>query len=290
VIASVRTDHCQLDTVNQALHNTVVYRDDNTNSKLFDDCYYALLIDDTDKEVYASKNAHRRMYPASMTKLVTASVICDKFESGELSPDDVVTITNSYDLTSEGIGVCDLTPGCRIKVKDLMYGLLLQSNNYYALILAEYVAGDVSSFCKLMNEKAYSIGATNTHFVNPHGLDDPNHYTTAYDIYLIVKEAYSHEFIRTADTYDKYSFSYQNSTGEYVAADVEATNLFMTGYASMPANFHVEVWKTGTTTGAGNCLTMYLTRDDHTYIVVASSGESRAVLYDSIIKLLCLVN
>ncbi len=287
---SIKVDSsiCQVDSLDDALHNTIVYRK-GVNSDLFKSCNYALFVDDTTKYVYASKNAHRRMYPASMTKFVTASVVCDKIEAGEIGLDDMVTITQRYDLTYEGVEPCQLTPGCKISVKDLLYGLLIQSNNYYAIILAEYVAGDIPSFCDLMNSKVQNIGATNSHFANPHGLDDPDHYTTAYDIYLITKEAYNHEIIRKIDTFEKYSYSYYNSNGELIAADAESTNFFMLGLAELPANYQIEIWKTGTTSGAGNCLTMYLTKDNHTYIVIASCDDSKATLYDAIIKLLCMV-
>lgn len=271
------------------LNNTVVHRNEDINSELFSECYYALLIDDTDNYVYAAKNAHERMYPASMTKLVTAMVVCDKINSGEITPEDVVTVEKYYDLTYEGVAPFDLTPGCDITVKDLMYGLLIESNNYYSLILAEYIAGDVESFCKLMNEKVYSIGATNTHFSNPHGLDAPDHYSTAYDIYLITKEAHTYEYIRTIDAFETYSYSYINPEGYAVDVDIEATNLFMNDHVALPANFNIEVWKTGTTDGAGNCLAMYITKDKKTYIVIASSGTSKLVLYDAMVKLICLI-
>lgn len=271
------------------LQNTVVHRDNNTNSEMFSECYYALLIDDTDNYVYAAKNAHERMYPASMTKFMTAMVVCDKINSGEITPEDVVTVERNYDLTHEGVAPCDLTAGCEITVKDLMYGLLIESNNYYSLILAEYISGNVEDFCELMNEKSYSIGATNTHFSNPHGLDAPDHYSTAYDIYLITKEAYTYEYIRTIDAFETYSYSYINSEGYAVDVDIEATNLFMNDHVALPANFNMEVWKTGTTDGAGNCLALYLTKDEKTYIVIASSGESKEVLYDAMVKLICLI-
>lgn len=278
-----------IESLSLVTKNTVVDRSEDKNSSLFSDCYYALLINETDKEVLVNKNAYTRMYPASMTKLVTASVICDKIEAGELALTDIVKVQHSYNLTNEGVEPCPLTYGCTLTIKDLLYGLLIQSNNYYALILAEYVSGDVDSFAELMNEKAYSIGATNSHFVNPHGLDRSEHYTTAYDIYLILKEAYNHDLIREICTYDKYSFAYKTSAGESVGVDCEATNFFLIGYADLPANVTIKAWKTGTTTGAGNCLAMYITKNDKDYVVIASSGESKTVLYEAIVRLICMI-
>ena len=283
-------DSLSYDKLNIAFDDTVVYRDNNINSELFDNCYYALFINETDKYAYASKNAFKRMYPASMTKLMTAMVVLDKVNSHEISLDDVVTVSNYYDLSAEGGGINELGIGSEITVKDLLYTLLIQSNNYYALILADYVAGSEEAFCGLMNEKAKAIGATNTHFANPHGLDDVDHYTTAYDIYLIIKEAHKYAVINDIDTHESYNYIYNNSNGYPVEVDISATNFFLSGAAKLPANFEIKVWKTGTTDGAGNCLTMYLTKDGKDYILVASCGESKPLLYDAIVTMLCLVN
>lgn len=277
------------DTTEYTMDDTVVYRSDNTNAELFDDCYYALLINETDKQVLAAKNVHERMYPASMTKYMTAMVVCDKINSGDINLNSTVTLTRDYDLTYDGVAPADIFYGDEITVKDLLYGLLIESNNYYALILADYVAGSEEAFAALMNQKAKSIGATNTHYMNPHGLDNPEHYSTAYDIYLITKEAYKYDLIRTIDEFESYSYSYISSEGYLINREITPTNYFLNGNVELPANFDIHVWKTGTTDGAGNCLSMYVTRDDKTYIVIASSGDSKAVLYDAMVQLLCLV-
>lgn len=268
---------------------TFVGKEDSDNSELFSDSNYVLFIDETANKVIASYNAHRRMYPASMTKLMTAIIVCDRIESGAISLDDIVTVSDYYDLTYDDVEPCDLSYGSKITIKDLMYGLLIQSNNYYALILADYVAGSEQAFCELMNKKAYELGATNTHFANPHGLDNPNHYTTANDIYLILKEADKYELIHTIDSFSTYSFTYTAAEGYEVSNDIYATNLFSHGYVSLPANFQIRTWKTGTTSGAGNCLALCLTKNDHTYYLIASDDDSREELYDLIIELLCLV-
>ncbi len=278
------------DKLDSSFDDTVIYRDNNINSDLFGDCYYALLVNETDKYAYASKNVFKRMYPASMTKLMTAIVVLDSVKSGQISLDDTVTVSNHYDLSAEGGGVNELGIGSQITVKDLLYTLLIKSNNYYALILADYVAGSEQAFVELMNQKAKSIGATNTHFANPHGLDNVDHYTTAYDIYLIIKEAYSYDVIKDIDTNQTYSYTYYNSNGNPIYVDIEATNYFISGGAKLPSNFEIKVWKTGTTDGAGNCLAMYLTKDGKDYVMVASCGESKPVLYDAIVTMLCLVN
>lgn len=272
------------------LENTVVTKDESVNASRFSDCYYALLIDDSDQVIYAAKDVHRRMYPASMTKFMTASVVCDMIEDGDISLDDAFVVQDYYDLTSEDVEPCPYKKGSEVKVKDLLYGLLIGSDNYCALILAEQIGEGIPGFCDLMNQKALEIGATNSHFANPHGLDNPEHYTTAYDMYLIVKEAYSHDLIREIDGYSSYSFSFKDPYGNYLNRDVEATSFFVQGLATLPANYETKIWKTGTTSGAGNCLAMYLTKDGHDYIAICSSGESKPTLYDAMVRMLCLTN
>ncbi len=270
--------------------DTVVTRDASVNAEQYPECLFALMVGDDDNQVYVAKNAHRRMYPASMTKLMTASVVCDKLESGIISLDDQVTLERNYDLTSEGVRPCELHKGYTISVNDLMYGLLLESNNYYALILADYIAGDEESFCKLMNEKAASIGATNSHFANPHGLDNKDHYTTAYDIYLIIKEAESHTLIRTIDALESYEYTYRTAEGAPVDAETAATNYFKNGNAELPAGVTMDVWKTGTTDGAGNCLAIYFIKDGKRYVAVASCLTSKPELYSAMVRMLCSID
>ena len=269
--------------------NTIVDYGEEVNSHLFPDCYYALFVDDTDNQIYAAKNVHNRMYPASMTKIMTAIVVTEQIENGSISLEDVVTVQTTFDLSYEDVLPTEVIAGCQITVKDLLYGLMIESNNYFALILAEYVAGDVASFCDMMNKKAYDIGATNTHFTNPHGLDEPEHYSSAYDIYLIIKEAHEHSILRTIATFETYTYTYVNNIGLTVSEDIEASNLFYNGYVELPATYNIEAWKTGTTSGAGHCLVMYLTKNDKTYIAIASTSESKAVLYDTMVELMCLV-
>lgn len=290
--ASYVVDHLvhQSDNVDFAQEDTIIYRNDSTQADLFPDSYYALFVNDSDHTVLAAKNVHQRMYPASMTKMMTAIVVADAIESGTITLQDMVEVTKNYDLTSEDVAPSQLHIGYTISVKDLLYGLMLESNNYYALFLAEYVGGDVDTFCDMMNEKAKSIGATNTHFMNPHGLDDPNHYSTAYDMYLIVKEVHNHQVLRDIDGFETYTYSFYDSNDVKIDTESTATNLFITGEVALPATFQIESWKTGTTSGAGNCLAMYLKKDGKDYVVVASSGKSKEDLYNSIIRLLCLTN
>lgn len=268
-----------------------VGKEEQPYSELFSDCLYAMMVDDTDNKLIAGKNIHKRMYPASLTKVMTANVVMDMIEEGTINLEDEVTVSKNYDLTYDGVEPCSISYGSVITVKNLLYELLISSNNYYALILADYCAGSEESFCELMNEKAKEIGATNSHYVNPHGLDNPNHYTTAYDIYLTFKEAYTHEIFKKIQRCEDYTYTYINGSGYEVEVTCLPTNLFILNYVSLPSNYEILAWKTGTTDGAGNCLAMYLNKNDKeykNYFVIAACDESKPVLYDNIIKLLCV--
>ena len=266
--------------------DTVVPRDASVNAELFDECPYALLVGESDNKIYVAKNAHRRIYPASMTKLMTAIIVCERIESGMIDLDDVVTIDRYYDLTDEGVLPFLMTYGDKITVKDLLYCLLVESNNYFAMVLADYVAGDQESFCALMNRKARDIGATNTHYMNPHGLDDPEHYTSPYDIYLIVKEAESHELIRKIDEFESYGYTYEDADGNKIEMEAVATNYFMNGTVKLPAGVTIGSWKTGTTEGAGYCLVMYFEKDKKKYVAVTASLENKDELYGAMARMI----
>lgn len=126
---------------------------------------------------------------ASITKLMTALLVLERS-----SLDDTVTFSeNAVTNLEAGAVTLKIKAGDKFSVKDCMYALLLKSANEVANGLAEHVAGSVSGFADLMNQKAASLGCTNTHFVNPNGLNDSNHYTTARDMALIAKAAFENQ-------------------------------------------------------------------------------------------------
>lgn len=143
----------------------------------------AVLMDFATGRVLAAKNPHARMEPASITKIMTAVVA---LEHGDL---DAVIEFPTAAANVEGSKV-HFRPGDPYTLAELLYGLMLESGNDAAIAIALHVAGSVAEFANLMNETARRIGAVNTHFTNPHGLPDPDHYTTAYDMALITQYAY----------------------------------------------------------------------------------------------------
>lgn len=134
-----------------------------------------------------------KLYPASTTKLMTAYLA---LKYGKL--EDMVTVTDSVTGFAIDEVVCGLYPGGQVKLYDLLCGLLLKSGNDCGVAIAEYISGSVEAFAELMNEEAKELGATGTHFVNPHGLHEDDHYTTAYDLYLIFNACIQNDTFKTS--------------------------------------------------------------------------------------------
>lgn len=142
----------------------------------------SILIDGETGRIFYEKNSHEKMGMASTTKIMTALIA---LERGNLNYKVKI---DSDAVNIEGSSIY-LKPGEVITLKDLIYGLMLRSGNDAAVAIASYIGGTTEKFVELMNDKAKSIGALNTNFVNPNGLPDDNHYSTAYDMALITREA-----------------------------------------------------------------------------------------------------
>ena len=244
------------------------------------DTYAVIMVKNDTKECLAAYNVHKRIYPASMTKLMTGIVVCDAIEQGKLSLDEVIELDHNISFDANlSVVQSNLSKGCKISVRNLLTALMLSSYNDYAIILAERIGGSVEGFADLMNAKAKEIGATGTHFANPHGLDDLDHYTTAYDMYLIVNEASNHEILHEIDQYRSYTYSWTDANGESWDDTATATNYYLNDEATLPSNISILAWKTGTTTGAGNCLAMKVKINDSTYTMMVADSVSKTDLY-----------
>lgn len=138
------------------------------------------------------KNMHETFYPASITKILTTLIALESSSMNE-----VVTFSKNavfdVDLDSSRIGI---DVGEQLTMEQCLNGIMLESANEVSYAVAEHIAGDIESFSKLMNEKAKELGALNSNFVNPHGLPDPNHYTTAYDMAMIARAAIQNDAFR----------------------------------------------------------------------------------------------
>lgn len=246
----------------------------------------AVLCDVTDKEVLYAKNAHERLHPASLTKIMTALVALK-----HASPDMVLTATNSVNITESGAQLCGLKSGDAMTLDQALRILLIYSANDVAMLIAENVGGTTANFIEMMNQEALRLGATNTKFMNPHGLTEDGHYTTAYDLYLIFNEAIQNETINEIIHMTGYQTVYYDKNGEEKRLSFDTTNLFLRGDYEAPENITVIGGKTGTTNAAGHCL-LLLSRDANgaPYISVILCSEARDVLYSEMADLLDEIN
>lgn len=147
----------------------------------------AVLMDQASGQVLFAHNPHQRRAPASTTKILTAIVA---LEFGNL--DDVVTVSE-HAAATEG-STMDLVAGERYSLRELLWGLMLESGNDAAVAIAEHIAGSEAAFARLMNETALRLGLRDTHFTNPHGLHDPAHFTTAYDLAVMTRYALANDY------------------------------------------------------------------------------------------------
>ena len=242
-----------------------------------------LLINQTKNSVVCAVNPHKQIYPASMTKILTAVVVMDAVNSGQISLNDTVVIRKEIEFNEANVTALGLEPGDYITVNELLHGLLISSYNDCAIALARYVSGSVSDFVDLMNKKAQELGATNSHFVNPHGLHDNNHYTTPYDLYLIFKEFLKYDTLVQIDSSSSYILTmYKDS--EKITTELTPTNAFLSNSVEMPTGYHITGWKTGTTEKAGSCIIVEFVNDDtnEEYICLVSNAKDHETLYQNV--------
>ncbi|MGE5589773.1 MAG: D-alanyl-D-alanine carboxypeptidase family protein [Bacillota bacterium] len=219
----------------------------------------AVLMDGRTGKVLFDKNGRRKMAPASTTKVMTAILA---IERGNL--DDVVEVSRrAASLHGSTMG---LRAGQRYTLRELLAGLLLRSGNDAAVAIAERVGGSVDNFVAMMNEKAIDIGAVNTHFANPHGLDNPNHYTTVEDMALMTRYAMRLPVFADLVSSKERSVEPEDRKGEQLLRN---TNRLLWLYS------WVDGVKTGTTGRAGQCLVASATRDGQRLIAVVFHSRDR---------------
>lgn len=215
------------------------------------DVHGEALFDVTDSKIIYGRNMFEKIYPASTTKILTAYVT---LKYGNL--DDIVTISHNAVNMPADAQVCSLKAGDKIRLYDLLSGLMLYSGNDAAVAIAEHISGSVDGFVSLMNEEAAKIGATHTHFVNPHGLHDDDHYTTVYDLYLIFNQCMKFDEFNEIYSNKSYTASVTGEDGTVRDITWVPTNHFSSGEAAITENFENHGGKTGTTEKAGACLVL----------------------------------
>lgn len=228
------------------------------------------------------KNVHLRLYPASTTKILTAYTA---LKHGDLSAK--ATVTEAELQLEAGSTVCGLSAGDTVTLEELLYGLMLCSGNDAANVIADLVSGSTEEFAKLMNQEALALGATNSHFVNPHGLHDEAHYTTVYDMYLIFQAALQEEMFVTIISSQSHTGIVTAASGETISKDWINTNKYVNGEETVPQGVQVIGGKTGTTNAAGYCLVLFSQKGGTIpYISIVYKSDSRENLYLEMTELL----
>lgn len=242
----------------------------------------AALFDIKQSEVVYATGMHEKLYPASLTKLLTALVA---IKYGSL--DQTLTATNEVYISESGAVLAGIKAGDTMTMEQALHLLLIRSANDVANLIAENIAGSVEDFVALMNEEAELLGATNSHFMNPHGLHHTDHYTTVYDLYLIFKEAVKYEAITQIISMSSYSTTYKNKYGSDKNISVSTTNGFFRQLYKAPENVTILGGKTGTTDEAGSCLGLYVKdTSGNPYIAIILHGNTKDDLYIEMKQLL----
>lgn len=230
----------------------------------------AILVDANYDEILYEKQAHQKAAPASITKVMTALLVCEALEAGTLTEETVITASETAFLNLHTNGsTANIKPGEEIDVRNLLYCLLLPSANEAANILAEAVCGNIPDFVEKMNQRAQELGCSNTHFANVHGLDQEGHYTTAYDIYLFTKEAMTHPLFQEIVSTKMYDMP---STNISKARRFYNTNSLLSTWYYLGYTYEKAIGvKTGTTDNAGCCL-VSAAKDGDDYLICVVLG------------------
>ncbi|WP_343209093.1 D-alanyl-D-alanine carboxypeptidase [Anaerolentibacter hominis] len=243
----------------------------------------AMLVHVEDGEALYASHAFDRLYPASITKLGTAYMA---LKYGNLS--DIVTISyNASHITEPGAKLCRFKEGDKIDLKTLLTVLLVYSGNDAGIAVAEHISGTEEAFCEQMNEELKALGAVDTHFTNSHGLHSDDHYTTAYDIYLIFNELLKYDLFTDIIQTSLVHASYKDSSGKTVEREFETTNRYFLRTTKAPEGITVLGGKTGTTDKAGSCLIVYSKDQDRNhYISLLLREPTNDMLYSQMTYLL----
>ena len=230
----------------------------------------AILMEEATGEVLYEKNAHERLAPASVTKIMTLLLVMEALESGRIGWDD--TVTASAAAAAKGGSQIYLEENEQLPLEEMLKSVVISSANDCATALAEHIAGSESAFVQMMNERAAELGMTDTHFVNGTGLDDEpdaaEHLTTAYDIALMSRELLKHEEIK------KYTTIWMDTVrnGEFGLSNTNKLVRFYDGTTGL---------KTGYTSAAGHCLSASAKRGGMELIAVVLHCDSSPHRFES---------
>lgn len=228
----------------------------------------AILIEASTGEIMWEKNAHEKLAPASMTKMMSMLLVVESIDKGNLKWDQMITV--SENASKMGGSQILLETGEQMSVEDLFKGVAVASGNDAVVALGEAIGGSEEMFVKMMNDRAKELGLTETNFKNPHGLDEENHYSSAHDMAMIGKELVKHKkVLEYTGIYEDYLR--KGTSKEFWLVNTNKLVRFFKG---------VDGLKTGYTDTAGYCLTATIEKDGMRLISVVM-GEPEATTRSS---------
>ena len=230
-------------------------------------CKGAILVELNSDSTVFELNADERLYPASLTKIMTCLLA---LEHGNLS--DVITVDGSlFADMDEDASAVGLQDGELLTLEELLYCVMVPSANDASLVVADHIGGSVEKFVDMMNQKAIELGCTGTHFVNPDGLHDENHYTTPRDMAIITKAALESETFRTICGTSVHELPETNAHPKQM---LYTTNYFLSTILTPDYYWEkVSGVKTGFTTPAGRCLVSLVDEGEYRYLSVVMGCE-----------------
>ena len=277
---SMVTDEILIEVETQPFEENIEYPTGIESAKSFDKTIaskYCVLIDRDTNQVIAQRNAEAKMYPASMTKVMTLIVAVENMTS----LDDTFTMT--YDILAPLYDADASLAGFEenevITIKDMLYGAVLPSGADATIGLAEKIAGSEENFVKLMNQKAEQLGLHNTHFTNTSGLHNDNHYTTALDMAVIMNYALENDLCREILSTYQYTTS---KTKQHPKGILLESTMFGRMYGDEVEGVLIKGGKTGFTSQAQHTMVSYAEKDGKEYILVTAYEDDKwGSVYDA---------
>ena len=260
--------------ITEADESVITYQSDGNTAQFpgDNDCEGGIIVNTATGKIVAGRNTQKRLYPASTTKIMTLLVACENIENYEDTFTMTLAITDPLYVAEAS--VAGFLNGETITMTDLLYGLILPSGADAALALAEKISGSEAEFVKLMNQKVKALGLKDTHFVNTSGLYDSDHYSTAYDMAVILETALKNPVCKKVLSTYQYTTSVTSQHPEGIPL---SATLFEYMYGTEPETATILGGKTGFVNEAGYCIASYgtgkATNDE--YIVVTLKNSSR---------------
>jgi D-alanyl-D-alanine carboxypeptidase (penicillin-binding protein 5/6) len=239
-------------------------------------CPYIALLDVDNSKVIAGKESEEKIYPASMTKVMTLVVAVENIK--DMNKTYALSSAQIDPLVRAEASRAGFDPNEEVPVTDYLYGLILPSGADAAVALCNIAAGSEEAFVELMNQKCSELGLKNTHFTNSSGLYDDEQYTTPVEMAMIMAYAMTNETCRKVLSTYKYTTTATEKHPEGIAL---TSTMFGRMYGTEVENVTIMAGKTGYTTEAGNCLVSYAEKNGHRYVAVTAGASNKwDVVYD----------